>query len=261
MFLQLDGDNDGEVDILELASGLKTMHVSLTQAQLLAFRNDMDTDGNGGISLDEFLMAVKVHTKLQAARDATDPNVAKTDAAWASVLQGADADSAGWTAQIEALFVNFDADESGAIDAGELASGLASLGVLLDATQVQAFQDDVDTDGDGQISLAEFLMAVRQRARLQDAHGANGAATGAATGGVPMVDTFDDNELDAYNRASNEAFAKIIAVASADPKGWKKSVAKLFACFDRDGSHQVGLRNTHPPQTELKRLIQTPGQA
>lgn len=237
MFLQLDGDKDGEVDILELASGLKALHVTLTQAQLLAFRNDVDTDGNGGISLDEFLMAVKVHSKLQAASDARDPAYAQTEAVWAAVLAGAGSNPARWTEQVEAMFAAFDADGSGAIDTSELASGLASLGVRLDSTQVAAFRADVDTDCDGQISLAEFLMAVRQRARLQDPT-ANGKGSN-SSGGVPMADTFDHLELDAYNKASNEAFAKIIAVASSDPKGWKKSIEKLFASFDRDGSHQV----------------------
>jgi calmodulin len=237
MFLQLDKNRDGEVDILELASGLKTLHVTLTQEQLLAFRDDMDVGKNGAVSLDEFLMAVKVRMKLQATIDASDPNVAKTDAAWTAVLKGAEKNPGAWAERVGNMFSKFDADGSGTIDIKELGSGLASLGVVLDSSQLRAFREDIDFDGDGEISLPEFLMAVRQHERLKEQ--AKSSGKNAPGSGIAMIDTFDDLELDAFNRASNEAFAKIIAIASSDPKGWKKSVAKVFATFDRDGSRQV----------------------
>jgi len=197
-------------------------------AQVIAFRNDMDADGNGGISLDEFLMAVRTRLKGLPANAAV--NTDAVNAAWEAVLSNASNDPAQWIKDVENMFVAFDADGSGEIDVGELANGLASLGVSLNPRDLEAFKEDIDDDCNGSISLSEFLVAMRQRQRM---------ANPLALGPVAIVETFDEEEMAAYMKASAGAWEKILTVANRDPKAWKRSVAAMFETFDVDHSAQI----------------------
>ena len=51
------------------------------------------------------------------------------------------------------IFREFDSDGSGQLDIEELAKGLEKIGVEADDEVVAAFQAELDTDGDGQVSL------------------------------------------------------------------------------------------------------------
>ena len=67
-----------------------------------------------------------------------------------------DRDPNVWERNLKLMFQQFDADGSGNIDLGELAAGLTSLGIQLLQDQLVALRNEMDFDGDGQISLSEF---------------------------------------------------------------------------------------------------------
>jgi Ca2+-binding EF-hand superfamily protein len=55
LFLKIDSDSSGEVDLTELVKGLKGLGVQLTDQQRAALMQDMDSDFNGRISLKEVI--------------------------------------------------------------------------------------------------------------------------------------------------------------------------------------------------------------
>ena len=64
------------------------------------------------------------------------------------------------TAEYTALFQQFDADGSGAIDAEELHEALHALGVPATPEDARAMLDSVDDDNSGEIEIEEFLILV-----------------------------------------------------------------------------------------------------
>jgi hypothetical protein len=66
------------------------------------------------------------------------------------------------------LFTRSDRDGDGYLDVDELVSGLAACGVVLSPRQARALLKDLDANGDGRLSEAEFLQAVEgQRSALE----------------------------------------------------------------------------------------------
>ena len=130
--------------------------VTLSDEELQAFRDDVDEDGNGEISMKEFAMAINQHLRISAAgpqhQDAADlddgsggasgrgkgggwsgggasKTSAAADSVWGAVLERACRDPRGWHAAVSDLFARFDGDGDGNLDVSELARGFRSIGV------------------------------------------------------------------------------------------------------------------------------------
>jgi len=91
-------------------AGLSKLGVTLTTSQTSAFMEDLDVDGSGTISLNEFKVAIAQRAKLElkggpvgggGGSIAGGPHGA---AAWAKVLGMARTDPAGWTAMLDRSF-------------------------------------------------------------------------------------------------------------------------------------------------------------
>jgi hypothetical protein len=65
--------------------------------------------------------------------------------------------------ELEQIFNDFDSDRSGNIDAGELRLALQQRGIVASEAEVKAMMRFGDSDGDGQVSLAEFKQVARSR--------------------------------------------------------------------------------------------------
>jgi calcium-binding protein CML len=151
-FAAADADGNGELDIGELTVVLKALGVNMSVVQNALVRDAMDANGDGTISLSEF-----------RAVFAAQKNSAR-DMAWAVFLNfmhrhPETSDS------VASVFLAADADGNGELDVGELATVLVGLGIELDALQLRLFRDDIDANGDGAISLAEFQSAIEAKAR------------------------------------------------------------------------------------------------
>ena len=66
----------------------------------------------------------------------------------------------GRAREIQDLFQLHDEDADGTLSIKELSAALRAMGLRLTAPQVQAFSVDLDTNGDGSVSLEEFTVGV-----------------------------------------------------------------------------------------------------
>ena len=58
MFLDMDVDGSGDVDLQELMEGLSDMGMKLTDEEFLAFFNDLDKNNDQKLTREEFVGAI-----------------------------------------------------------------------------------------------------------------------------------------------------------------------------------------------------------
>jgi Ca2+-binding EF-hand superfamily protein len=215
LFRSMDTDASGKVDVEELGSCLKKVGVRLNGDQVLSFLNDIDANGDGRVSLQEFMDAVEVR-KPRSGKGAASSK----EGAWRSILRAVEKDES-WERSVSTLFKAFDKDGSGSIDVAELASGLVSLGVSLSPDQVMAIREDLDSNGDGTISKAEFEAAVKSKSKSTPS----------------KRESFSSSKSDVVDKA----WGAIMAVVQRNPDKWVSSVESLFLKLDSDSSGEVDL--------------------
>ncbi|PHU29168.1 hypothetical protein BC332_01261 [Capsicum chinense] len=139
VFKFIDANGDGKISPLELKEILLSLghhHQELKSAEELAevMVKEMDCDGDGLVDLDEFLNIMGVE-KDQVFGDSVK-----------------DIDEL-----IREVFLVFDADKNGLIDAKELRRVLISLGcVNCSVKECRRMIKGVDKDGDGFVNFEEF---------------------------------------------------------------------------------------------------------
>ena len=89
-------------------------------------------------------------------------------------------------------FLEADLDRNGTLDSKELATLMATLGIVLSRRQLEATMCDLDSDGDGVISMREFL-EWSQGAQVCDA--LESGLAGDGEDGDPEAEENDDAEL------------------------------------------------------------------
>ena len=67
--MNLDQDGSGGVDIGELSVGLKILGLELSAAQTKAFHRECDKDGDGSVSLNEFMSSIAAARKAQSEKE------------------------------------------------------------------------------------------------------------------------------------------------------------------------------------------------
>ena len=100
-----------------------------TEQELIEMISSVDDNGDKEIDFEEFLILMKSRTEI----DPQDPEKELKDA-----------------------FAVFDTDGSGSIDRKELKRLMKKLGQALTEAEVDAMMDEVDSNGDGEISYDEF---------------------------------------------------------------------------------------------------------
>ena len=103
----------------------------LSEAELKALQSRIDTDGDGEVSKDEFLV-------FMAAQEKSAHNDTHIEATAA------------------AIFALFDDDKSGSMTHHEFRLGLERFGINIDADELTILVEELDHDMDGTISLGEF---------------------------------------------------------------------------------------------------------
>jgi len=127
VFKEFDKDNDGFINKKELKQLLAKWNVNVTNEELDDMMNDIDTNKDGKIDLNEFQ----------------------------EFMDKGGLDSA---ATLKQTFKLFDADGDGYITEAELTQTLNSVasGSNLSKEQIKKIFSDADTDKDGKISFKEF---------------------------------------------------------------------------------------------------------
>jgi Ca2+-binding EF-hand superfamily protein len=214
LFRSMDTDASGKVDVEELGRCLKKVGVRLNEDQVLSFHEDIDENGDGRVSIQEFMDAVEKR-KPRSGKGAGSSK----EGAWRSILQAVEKDES-WERSLATLFKAFDKDGSGSIDVAELASGLVSLGVSLSPDQVMAIREDLDSNGDGTISKSEFEAAVKSKSKSSPPKRLSSSS------GSGLLD---------------KAWGAIVAVVQRNPDKWESAVESLFLKIDSDSSGEVDL--------------------
>jgi Ca2+-binding EF-hand superfamily protein len=117
------------VTLKELKSVMKSLGLSPTNDELKEMISSVDHNGDNEIDFDEFLILMR----SRGGKKARNPEQELIDA-----------------------FKVFDTDNSGSIDKYELKSLMDSLGQKLSSEELNAMMEEVDTDGNGEISYEEF---------------------------------------------------------------------------------------------------------
>ncbi|KAL7124032.1 hypothetical protein ABFS83_14G021100 [Erythranthe nasuta] len=125
-FTTFDKDGDGCITIEDLARMMRCLdQINPTEKELRDIINEIDSDGNGTIELDEFL--IHMAKKLKEIDEAKE------------------------------TFKVFDIDQNGYISANEIRQAMVKLGHELTDEEVNQMIREVDLDGDGRISFDEFV--------------------------------------------------------------------------------------------------------
>ena len=126
-FLRVDfHQSTGTVTLTELKEVMKSLGQNPTDAELVEMINSVDDNGDNAIDFEEFLVLMKSRIGER------DPDKELRDA-----------------------FKVFDTNGSGSISRDELKRLMTQLGQNLSEAELDAMMDEVDTDGDGEISFEE----------------------------------------------------------------------------------------------------------
>ena len=154
-FRKIDKDSSGELDAREFKLALKYLGLRFNDRQVEVVMKHLDKDGDGAVSIEEFLSVVW-EKKLQQLRD-------KFQAA-AYTTGGVD---------LDLLFRQYDHDNSGELEYEEFRQAVRKTAMMtqneVTDAELREMFEHVDRDGGGSIGLAEFkrLLYVDSSATLQ----------------------------------------------------------------------------------------------
>lgn len=152
-FDMFDKDGSGSIDIHELAQVLKSLGQYPTPVELAELMERMDTNRNGVVEWEEFSEAL--------------------------VGQAQDEETEQQLREVQEVFALFDADGSGALSAAEVQRALRILGVTLSADEVALLVQEIDANGDGEITCDELLNYVMELDEDEEGEGDIEAGLGA----------------------------------------------------------------------------------
>ena len=127
-FSLFDEDGDGNITVKELGTVMRSLGQNPTEADIAEMMRTVDTDGNGTVSFDEFVVMMK--RQMQACESPEE---------------------------VEAAFKIFDKNGDGTISAAELRHVMTSLGERLTDEEADRMIKEADPDGDGQIVYRDFV--------------------------------------------------------------------------------------------------------
>ncbi|KAL1365874.1 hypothetical protein HN51_013827 [Arachis hypogaea] len=136
VFHKFDVNGDGKIDASELGAIMGSLGQKATEQELINMLREVDGDGDGYISLQEF---IELNTK------------------------GVDSDEV--LENLKEAFSVFDIDGNGSITAEELNTVMRSLGEECTLAECRRMISGVDSDGDGMIDFEEFRVMMMMGSR------------------------------------------------------------------------------------------------
>merc|ERR1712106_612748 len=144
-FKQFDRNGDGAIDKAELTSALSSTGGNFTKQEIDNIFMAADVDGDGEIDYEEFIALM-----CPSASDIVE----KFRAKYKNVND------------VRAAFKRFDRNGDGALEKDELAGALKSSGESYSDVEVDAIFSLGDIDGDGEITLEEFIALMSPSASI-----------------------------------------------------------------------------------------------
>jgi Ca2+-binding EF-hand superfamily protein len=152
LFDELDTDGNGVLDLQEFRAGLVQfgMEVSENDAKLLM--SFIDTDGNGVLDEEEFKRGAPLSvSSCGSAAGTLELELDKHIKKLLARLMSELSDPAG-LALLRSKFDELDADGSGVLDLQEFHAGLLSFGMEVSENDAKSLLSVFDPDGDGELS-------------------------------------------------------------------------------------------------------------
>ena len=144
LFDEIDDDESGELDREEVGQLLENLGGKLKPDVLSSAMQELDKDGDGTVTFDEFL---KWWQNIRSDRAGGSQ--------WAAIINMRNRELQE-EEELRALFETTDKDGGGTIDAAELGMLTGDLGLALSVPEVQEAMRDIDDDDSGEIDFEEF---------------------------------------------------------------------------------------------------------
>lgn len=155
IFTELDEDQDGKFNAIELQAGLQKLgtfgEVSVEDSDIVV--KQFDHSGDGTVSLDEFINFFSTRVTHVASENALKKQKQAINRFCNMMIK---AQEKGVT--LDSIFAHFDKDKGGSLSITELATGLRNLphfNTLADE-DIDGLIKALDVDSNGSISLSEF---------------------------------------------------------------------------------------------------------
>jgi len=173
LFNKLDASGDGTLEPIEIQEGLRQLGMDVSEAEFGLLMVKLDKDGGGDVSLKEFDRALKAAEKLPPPKK---KEVAKKK-------QGMSAEDMEEFRQIFCLFKQLcrqrsqdpndddvslvQWDDSGHISVEELEMLLETVGLHIDAAELETMVKEIDLDGNGEIDFDEFCGVMTRKIQVE----------------------------------------------------------------------------------------------
>merc|ERR1712012_93328 len=139
IFSFFDRDGGGFISYLELGQVMRTFGWTPTESELQELICEIDQDGNGEISFNEFVWLM--------TRDLHDDEIED---------------------EIREAFRCFDKDGHGFIPVTDLSRVLQNVGDKLTEDETEEFLTEADLDGDGNVNYEEFVTMIFKKSQSSD---------------------------------------------------------------------------------------------
>jgi len=149
MFNLFDTSGDGSIDEEELENLLSTMNIGEDPAERKRIYEELDEDGEGGISFDEFFAWIAMHTDEEEATSMEE--LEKMSDQLFEMIDMEDEDG-----QKDGEITPHEFYET----VSKLTKGNKEMEITLE--DVEAMFKDVDEDGDGMLNKEEFLNMLKK---------------------------------------------------------------------------------------------------
>ena len=175
LYSSFDSDGDGQLGHQEIGELLGQLGVDGDKDTVANFIKEVDMDGDGSVSFEEFRSAfrngvgVHINAEAHADNEITDE-------------------------ELHQLYSSFDHDNNGQLEHDEIKELLGQLGVAGNEIAVAKFIQEVDTDGDGSVSFDEFRSAFRRGVGLNLDEITEGTEADAGTDSEPPTPTSPQSE-------------------------------------------------------------------
>ena len=136
-FQLLDSDKDSKIDYYELKVALKALGFDVKKDEILRLFRSYDPQDTGHISKDDF---IEISRDMILKRDPME--------------------------ELENAFKLFDRDDQGGISVASLRRVARELNLSPSEDDLRAMIDEFDTDGDGMVSLDDFVQIMTGEALL-----------------------------------------------------------------------------------------------
>lgn len=160
MFLRYDTDESGYLDRKEFKQLMQSAELGLSKKEVRRIMSEADENDDGVLEYREFVpvMVEIVHglkAKEAASREAAREEDEAREAVEMHLLHGMPREEL--EAMMAGVFNAADADGSGVLDRKEFAKCLKASELGLTRKEINVLLSEVDADGDGNISYAEFM--------------------------------------------------------------------------------------------------------